>query len=46
VRHGGNRAAFAFEPFARRAVGTQGRRQDLEGDEAIQPEIARLVDLL
>ena len=45
MREPGNRAGLPLEPLSRVARHRHGRRQDLHGNEPIQPVIARLVDL-
>jgi hypothetical protein len=41
----GDRARFAVEPFAKIRIGAEGRRQDLQGDGAIEARVARGIDL-
>jgi hypothetical protein len=41
----GDRARLAVEALAELRVGGKGRRQDLDGDGAIEPGVARAVDL-
>ena len=40
-----NRARLALEPLANLRIGGQRLRQDLDGDDAIEPGVAGLVDL-
>ena len=40
-----DRAGFAVEPLAELRIGGERLREDLDGDRAIEPRVARLVDL-
>src|SRR5688572_11234579 len=45
VVEAGDDFCLTLEPIAAVAIGSEMRRQDLDGDDAIQPRVARAVDL-
>jgi hypothetical protein len=45
VAQGGDGAGFDLEALAARRIGRDFRRQDLQGDVAVQPRIAGPIDL-